>query len=218
MTNLTHLIRLRWAVRGTAAAVTAVSVVANVLHAQPNPVSQGIAAWPPICLLFAIELISRIPATAFLRAGVRIAGTVVIAAGAAWISYWHMVGTVAAYGETDASPYIWPLTVDGLMVVASVSLVELAIQIRELTDGKPIMDVKGNGFPVTSPVEIEGPALVHPVAAVEQLTAAAVAAPVSPAPAGMAMRPGAFGIPVAKPLPPARRPVRDIRLLTPTTN
>lgn len=59
---------------------------------------------------------------------------------------------------------------------------------------------------------------VRPVAAVEQLTAAALPAPVSPAPAGMEMRPGAFGIKVAKPLPPARRPVRDIRLLTQTTN
>lgn len=134
--NLDQLIRLRWAVRGTVAAITAVSVAANVLHAQPNPISQGIAAVPPLALLGAIELIARIPATARLRAFTRIAAAASIAGVAGWISYWHMVGTVAAYGETGLSAYLWPLTVDGLMVVASVSLVELAIQIRDLTEFK----------------------------------------------------------------------------------
>lgn len=130
MSNIQHLRRLRWAVRGTVLATVAVSVATNVLHALPNPISQGIAAWPPLALLLAIELISRIPATARMRAGIRIGGTGVLAFVAAWISYWHMVGTVASYGETGLSVYLWPLTVDGVMIVASVSLVELAIQIR----------------------------------------------------------------------------------------
>jgi hypothetical protein len=36
-----------------------------------------------------------------------------------------MVGVAARYGETGASPYLLPLSVDGLIVVASICLVEL---------------------------------------------------------------------------------------------
>jgi hypothetical protein len=39
----------------------AASVVANVLHALDNPISQSIAAWPPLALLLTVELISRVP-------------------------------------------------------------------------------------------------------------------------------------------------------------
>lgn len=203
MTNLTHLRRLRWAVRGTLAIGTAVSIAANILHADNNPISQAISAWPPLALLLAVDQISRIPATSRMRASVRITATAAIALFAAWISYWHMVGTVAMYGESN--PHLWPLTVDGLMVVASVSLVELAIQIRDLTNDSRIT----HETPATpQPAEI-----VH---AAEAMTAgaAAVVAPVSPAPAGTEMRPGAFGLMVEKSLPPTRRPVRETRVLT----
>ena len=40
-----------------------------------------------------------------------------IAGIAAWVSYWHMAGVAARYGETGASPYLLPLSVDGLIVV-----------------------------------------------------------------------------------------------------
>jgi hypothetical protein len=39
----------------------AASVVANILHALDNPISQAIAAWPPLALLLTVELISRVP-------------------------------------------------------------------------------------------------------------------------------------------------------------
>jgi len=41
-----------------------------------------------------------------------------------------MAGVAARYGEDGAAPYLLPLSVDGLVVVASVSLVELAGRIR----------------------------------------------------------------------------------------
>ncbi|OKI45728.1 hypothetical protein A6A27_37955 [Micromonospora sp. CB01531] len=56
-----QLRRLRWAVRSTLALGVAASVAANVLHARPNPISQIIAAWPPLALLLTVELISRVP-------------------------------------------------------------------------------------------------------------------------------------------------------------
>src|SRR5690606_9091809 len=102
---VTNLRRVRWAVRAVLALGVAASVTANVLHAQPNPISQTIAAWPPVALLLTVELISRVPVHRRGLAAVRLAATALIAGIAAWVSYWHMVGVAARYGETGASPY-----------------------------------------------------------------------------------------------------------------
>jgi len=127
---LPQLRRVRWAVRCTLVLGVAASVAANVLHARPDPVAQIIAAWPPLALLLTVELISRVPVDRRLLAAARLAATTGIAAIAAWVSYWHMAGVAARYGEHGASPYLLPLSVDGLVIVASVSLVELAGRIR----------------------------------------------------------------------------------------
>jgi hypothetical protein len=128
--SLPQLRRVRWAVRATLLLGVAASVAANILHAEPNPVSQVIAAWPPLALLLTVELISRVPVHRRSLAIVRLAATTTIAGIAAWVSYWHMAGVASRYGETGASPYLLPLSVDGLVIVASVSLVELAGRIR----------------------------------------------------------------------------------------
>src|SRR5690242_10889082 len=129
---LQHLRRVRWAVRATLFLGVAASVVANVLHALDNPISQAIAAWPPLALLLTVELISRVPIHRRYLAVLRFAATAIIAGIAAWVSYWHMVGVAARYGETGASPYLLPLSVDGLIVVASICLVELGGRIALL--------------------------------------------------------------------------------------
>jgi Protein of unknown function (DUF2637) len=128
--SLPQLRRVRWAVRATLLLGVAASVAANILHAEPNPISQVIAAWPPLALLLTIELISRVPVHRRSLGVVRLAATTTIAGIAAWVSYWHMAGVASRYGETGASPYLLPLSVDGLVIVASVSLVELAGRIR----------------------------------------------------------------------------------------
>ncbi|MFI6333221.1 DUF2637 domain-containing protein [Micromonospora chersina] len=126
-----HLKRLRWAVRATLTLGVAASVAANVLHARPNPISQIIAAWPPLALLLTVELISRVPHHRRSLGIIRIAATSVIAAIATWVSYWHLVGVAARYGEAGAgAAYLLPISVDGLVIVASVSLVELTARIR----------------------------------------------------------------------------------------
>jgi len=127
---LHQLHRVRWAVRACLALGVAASVAANVLHAQPDPIAKAIAAWPPLALLLTVELISRVPVHRRSLAVVRLAATGAIAGIAAWVSYWHMAGVAARYGEDGAAPYLLPLSVDGLVVVASVSLVELAGRIR----------------------------------------------------------------------------------------
>src|SRR4029453_8469146 len=129
---LPQLRRVRWAVRATLVLGVAASVVANILHALDNPISQAIAAWPPLALLLTVELISRVPVHRRSLAVARLVATATIAGIAAWVSYWHMAGVAARYGETGASPYLLPLSVDGLIVVASICLVELGGRIASL--------------------------------------------------------------------------------------
>lgn len=124
-----HLVRVRWPVRGTLVLGVAASVAANILHARPNPISQTIAAWPPLALLVTVELISRVPVGRRGLSAVRLLAAGSISGIAAWVSYWHMVGVVARYGETGQSPYLMPFSVDGLIVVASICLVEIGAQI-----------------------------------------------------------------------------------------
>ncbi|SCG38154.1 DUF2637 domain-containing protein [Micromonospora coxensis] len=126
-----HLRRLRWAVRATLALGVAASVAANVLHAHPNPISQIIAAWPPLALMLTVELISRVPHHRRLLGAIRITAAATIAIIAAWVSYWHLVGVASRYGENDnGAAYLLPISVDGLVIVASVSLVEITARIR----------------------------------------------------------------------------------------
>jgi hypothetical protein len=109
----------------------AASVAANILHARPNLISQTISAWPPLALLLTIELISRVPMHRRTLAALRVLATIAIAGIAAWVSYWHMQGVAFRFGETTTSSYLLPISVDGLIVVASVSLVELGGRIRD---------------------------------------------------------------------------------------
>ncbi|MEV7231230.1 DUF2637 domain-containing protein [Polymorphospora sp. NPDC051019] len=159
MTN-TQLIRMQWAVRATLALGVAASVTANILHAQANPISQAIAAWPPLALLITVELVTRIPVHRRALGVIRIVAASAIAAIAAWISYHHMVGVVARYGETGTVPYLLPLSVDGLIIVASVSLVELAARRRE-AEREPHA-VPAEAPPAPSPAGRAGAAPVEP--------------------------------------------------------
>lgn len=127
---MSQLKRVRWAVRATLLLGVAASVVANVLHALDNSISQAIAAWPPLALLLTVELISRVPVHRRSLGAARLVTTAVIAGIAAWVSYHHMSAVALRYGETGASPYLLPLSVDGLIVVASICLVELGGRIR----------------------------------------------------------------------------------------
>lgn len=89
---LPQLRRVRWAVRATLLLGVAASVVANVLHALDNPISQAIAAWPPCAPLLTVELISRVPVHRRFLAAARLIATATIAGNAAWVSYWHTAG------------------------------------------------------------------------------------------------------------------------------
>lgn len=174
-----RLRRLQWAVRLTLALGVAASVTANILHARPHPVSQAIAAWPPLALLITVELVSRIPLYRKSLGVLRIAATAAIAGIAAWVSYWHMAGVVARYGETGTVPYLLPLSVDGLIVVASVSLVELSARRRDTTPAPA--EATAPATPATAAVAPA--ALPQPGPGVTGATAATLP-PARPEPAG----------------------------------
>jgi hypothetical protein len=126
-----HISALRWAVRGVLLLGVTASLAANMLHAQPSPEARIIAAWPPVALFATIEVISRVPLRRQGLAAVRIAATIIIGLIAAWISYWHMAAVATRYGEGGATPYLLPVSVDGLVIVSSVSLLELSSRIRQ---------------------------------------------------------------------------------------
>src|SRR6266545_4187890 len=150
--GVAQLRRFQWAVRATLAVGVAASVCANVLHARDNPISQTIAAWPPLALLLTVELVSRVPVHRRGLALARICGTAVIAGIAAYVSYFHMAAVAARYGESGLAPNLLPLSVDGLIIVASVSLVELAGRIRAALDGR------AEARPITGAAEAAEPA------------------------------------------------------------
>jgi Protein of unknown function (DUF2637) len=152
--QLPQLKRIRWAVRAALFLGVAASVAANVLHALPNPISQAISAWPPLALLLTVELTSRIPMHRRALAALRVLATVAIAGIAAWVSYWHMQGVAVRYGETPMSSFLLPISVDGLIVVASVSLVELAGRIRVVEEER----LRAANAPAVAPVQFVQPA------------------------------------------------------------
>jgi hypothetical protein len=123
---------LRWAVRAVLWLGILVSVAANVLHAEVNPISQAIAAWPPVALFLTVELISRVPVHSKRLSALRIISTGAIAGIAGYVSYWHMQGVAEKYGERGVSSVLIPLTVDGLIVVASICLVEIGKRITSI--------------------------------------------------------------------------------------
>jgi hypothetical protein len=195
--QLPQLRRIRWAVRATLLLGVAASVLANILHALDNPISQAIAAWPPVALLLTVELISRVPVHRRVLAASRLIATAIIAGIAAWVSYWHMAGVAARYGETGASPYLLPLSVDGLIVVASICLVELGGRIATLEQ------------PATAPAAEPATVPVAPVPATSSHQAtAALSQPVTAAasePVTAASRPVTAA--ASQPVTAASRPV-----------
>jgi hypothetical protein len=206
-----NLRRVRWAVRATLSLGVAVSVAANVLHAQPHLISQAIAAWPPLALLLTVELISRVPTYRRSLAAVRLAATAAIAGIAAWVSYWHMAGVAARYGETGASAFLLPLSVDGLVIVASVSLVEIAGRISAaaprhqpaqdapaspatVTVAKPVNSHRGAAWPAVTAPSPATPSQ-HPPAKSIAAAATAAALPTPPPTAPAAQTPPTTGAP-----------------------
>lgn len=107
------------------------SITANVLGAE-DLIAAGIAGWPPVALLLSLEVLTRVPTSRRLGAFGRVVATIGVAFAAGWLSYWHMAATVSQHGETGGSQYVWPISVDGLMTISAIALVELGARIRQI--------------------------------------------------------------------------------------
>jgi hypothetical protein len=162
--------RVRWAVRATLLLGVAASVTANVLHARDNPISQAIAAWPPLALLITVEVVSRVPLVRRFTSAARIVATAVIAGIAAWVSYWHMAGVAERYGERSDAAHLLPLSVDGLIVVASICLVELGRDVAQPVRQEPRVVYIGPVYDHYLPI---GPALAPITTTTGRLTGTA---------------------------------------------
>lgn len=184
--TLPQLRRIRWAVRAVLALGVAASIAGNVLHAQDNIISQIMSAWSPLALLLTIELISRVPVHSRSLALARWAATATIAGIAAWVSYWHMAGVASRYGETGASPYLLPLSVDGLVVVASICLVELAGRIRDALGTHTV--TQPAAIEVAAPTAVTNPEPAAANASPQPPTGAESDAPDDETPAGQRVR------------------------------
>lgn len=123
---------MAWA--GAAAGAVA-SLAANVAHAYVRPDGKP-ADWSPefgsvlsavfwpLALLVAIEVLVRVDwPGGRLWLAVRYAGLLPVATVAAVVSYKHLSGLLAHYGEEGFTATFGPLAVDGLMVICSAALV-----------------------------------------------------------------------------------------------
>jgi hypothetical protein len=111
-----------------------VSVAANVAHSYVPPAGTaagwrphagavvGAVFWP-VALLVAIEVLARVGWPAGGRwLVVRFGGLGPVAVVAAVVSYRHLAGLLAFYGEDGITSTVGPLAVDGLMVMATGAL------------------------------------------------------------------------------------------------
>lgn len=161
----------------------AASVAANVLGAEDG-IAAAISGWPPIALLLSLEVLTRVPTSKRFGAFGRVLATIGVAFAAGWLSYWHMAATVSQHGEHGGSQYIWPFSVDGLMTIAAIALVELGARLRVLEAKQEEQAALEAGLTVTPPQVVTVAATAPVVAAAEAMTAAALPVPVSPGPAG----------------------------------
>ena len=151
-----------------------VSIAANVAHSYVPPAHMSAGWRPPIgdvvgavfwpvALFVAIEILARI---AWPRATrwvvVRFLGLLPVAVVAAIVSYGHLSGLLAHYGESSLTAHLGPLAVDGLMVMASSALMAtapgrtpdmdaVAAGQTEAAEADTISDIAPDAAPVTKP-------------------------------------------------------------------
>jgi hypothetical protein len=128
-----------------------VSVAANVAHSFIPPAGApagwhpeagavvGAIVWP-VFLFIAVEILARVawPTGSMWRL-TRWAGLLPVALVAAFVSYRHLSGLLAHYGEDGLVQHLGPIAVDGLMVMATGALIATGIHRTHTTN--PAADI-----------------------------------------------------------------------------
>lgn len=130
--ELRHFHRLWIFVTVVTVTLVSVTVTLNVMHAPGGIVARSIGGTPPIFLFLCIELIARIPATSRLVTFGRIGGSVAVAGLAFGISYQQQMEFIHHIGYAGWVAYAYPIIVDGVMMVATLSLIEVTRKVRTL--------------------------------------------------------------------------------------
>jgi hypothetical protein len=95
----------------------------NLSDRAPGVGAYVSAMWWPASLFLGIEILVHTPWQDMNRDRWTKAGVLfLVAAVAAWVSYWHGAHVLSAYGYDVASRYVGPLAVDALMVLATLAL------------------------------------------------------------------------------------------------
>lgn len=136
---------LRWLCRAVIAGSGLFSIWANILHVEdPSGPAIAFAAAPPLVVLLGWEMVSRIPIrenAAWYVKLIRPVFTGLLAFGGAWLSYWHQRAAIERYNGGDVTnAAILPLLIDGLMIIASVSVYELNHRIRAMESKQAAFD------------------------------------------------------------------------------
>ncbi len=121
-----RLRRVQTGARATLGLGIGASLAANMLAAHPSLIGRLVAGWSPLALMLTVELLSRVPTSSGHLSRLRVVAAGAIAAIAAWVSYWHMAEVSLSVGESAIAAHLLPLSVDGLVVVASICLVEIS--------------------------------------------------------------------------------------------
>lgn len=113
------------------------SIGANVLHVLTRTDASHVLwrqiggsvlnAFAPVVLFAATEMVTKIPVHSKVLGWIRLAITLLLAGGAGWISYWSIVAVATQLeGQSShAAQYLYPGLIDGMMIVATISLIEL---------------------------------------------------------------------------------------------
>jgi hypothetical protein len=187
-----------WAYTGTILGGLS-SIAANVAHSCIPPVGApadwhpqygAIAvsmAWP-IFLFVAVEILIKVPwPRGFAYHLLRWCGLLPVAIVAAFVSYRHLSGLLAHYGEERIVAVLGPLAVDGMMIMATGALYALNVRSRA---AKAATTVTPLSVPAAAPPPpVAGPAAQLPEpSTVAAPTMPPAASPAVPSPAVVAQR------------------------------
>lgn len=138
-----------------------VSVLLNVKHAPAMGGWTAVLAsgFSPLAVFLCIEMSTHVPILNRLGAGGRLLLTFVVCGAAAWISYESQAEYVSSLGFKGRIAVLLPVVIDGLMGVATVSLIEVSRHIRQLQEELAQMDeAEAVSAVIAAPVTVPVPA------------------------------------------------------------
>lgn len=104
----------------------------NVMHAPDNFGAQLVGGTPPLFVLICLEAISRIPSTHWSVSLGRFVATIVVTGLSFYISYGQQRAFILDLGFEADHAALYPIIIDGAMVVCTLSLIEVSRKVRAL--------------------------------------------------------------------------------------